>query len=363
MSRRGESIYLRKDGLWEARYVKEIDPNGKKKYGSAYGHTYKEAKEKRQDALDHILLFQKPTSLRGITVNTLAQEWLLVNRSRLKRSTQQRYQGFLKNHIDPGIGSARVIYLTTVAIHEFAQDRLRAGLAPQSVNTVLVVLHAILKYGHRQYRLPLPDIIYLSTEKKEMRVLSEEEQKKLVDFLLIDTDIYKLGVLTALYTGLRIGELCALRWEDIDERCIYVRKTIQRLKKPSGDGTELVIDAPKTDTSLRSIPMPSFLKELIFSFKDNHQIGKYFIAEPEGSVTEPRVLQYKFNKYLQLAEIENANFHTLRHTFATRSIEAGFSVKVLANVLGHASVSTTLDKYVHTSLSMKQANMDLLKLY
>lgn len=362
MARRGESIYLRKDGFWEARYVKEIDANGKKKYGSAYGHTYKEAKEKRQDALDRIVLFQKPTTIRGTTVSSLAQEWLLVNRNRLKRSTLQRYQGFLKNHIDPVIGSARVLYLNTVTIHEFAQNRLNAGLAPQSVNTVLVVLHAILKYGQRQYHLPLPEIIYLSVERKEMRVLSLAEQKKLVAFLLEDMDVYKLGVLTALYTGLRIGELCALRWEDIEENCITVRKTMQRLKKTAANGTELFIGAPKTDTSLRTIPMPSFLKELIASFKENRPVGEYFLAEPSLPMTEPRVMQYKFVKYLRAAGIEKANFHALRHTFATRCVECGFEIKSLSEILGHANVQTTLNRYVHSSLSLKQANMDLLKL-
>ena len=231
MARRGESIYHRKDGLWEARYVKEIDITGKKKYGSVYGHSYREAKEKRQDALDHILLFQRASTLRGATVTQLAREWLQVNSGRLKPSSVQRYRGFLKNHIEPGIGSVRAIYLSTITIHAFAQARLAAGLAPQSVNAVLVVLHSILKYGHRQYGLPLPEIIYLATDKKEMRVLSQTEQKRLVAFLLSDTDACKLGVLTALYTGLRIGELCALRWEDIEEDCIKVKRTMQRLKK------------------------------------------------------------------------------------------------------------------------------------
>lgn len=362
MARRGESIYLRKDGLWEARYVKEIDINGKKKYGSVYARTYREVKEKRQDALDRILLFQKPTTIRGITVEALAQEWLTVNQSRVKRSTLQRYQGFLKNHISPGLGPARVAYLSTVSIHEFAQNRLKAGLSPQSVNTVLVVLHSILKYGQRQYKLPLPEIVYLSVEKKEMRVLSPEEQKKLVAVLLEDMDAYKLGVLTALYTGLRIGELCALRWEDIDETCIKVRKTMQRLQKSGGEGTELFLGAPKSNSSLRAIPLPSFLRDLIFSFKNSHTTGEYFVAEPGLPITEPRVMQYKFQKYLRQAGVDKANFHALRHSFATRCVERGFEIKSLSEILGHASSRITVDRYVHSSLALKQANMELLSL-
>lgn len=362
MGRRGESIYHRKDGSWEARYVKEIDINGKKKYGSVYGHSYREAKEKRQDALDHILLYQRPPTLRRITVKDLSYEWLLVNRNRLKPSSVQRYQGFLKNHIEPVLGTVSVLYLTTVSIHQFAQNRLEAGLAPQSVNAILTVLHSILKYGHRQYQLPLPEVIYLSSVKKEMRVLSRAEQKQLVNYLLQDTDICKLGVMVALYTGVRIGELCALKWEDIEADRITVRRTVQRLKKEGGSGTELFVGTPKTSTSLRTIPIPSFLTEQINAFQKTELAQDYFLASQPNEIIEPRVMQYRFKRYLKDAGIPTANFHALRHTFATRCVESGFEIKTLSEILGHSNVQTTLNKYVHSSFALKQANMDLLTL-
>lgn len=362
MGRRGEAIYHRKDGLWEARYVKEIDISGKKKYGSVYGHSYKEGKEKRQDALDNILLYQKAPSSRRITVGELAAEWLLVNQNRLKPSTQQRYQGFLKNHIACGLGSMQAVYLSTLTLHQFAMDRLAAGLGPQTVNAVLTVLHSILKYGRRQYQLPVPEIVYLSTEKKEMRVLSQEEQKKLVAYLMQDMDIFKLGILVALYTGLRIGELCALRWEDIDDISIAVRRTMQRLQKKDGSGTELFIGAPKTKTSMRTIPIPTFLRGYISEFRKPDLAQAYFLASRSKEVVEPRNMQYRFKRILRKAGVDKANFHALRHTFATRCVEAGFEIKSLSEILGHANVQTTLNKYVHSSFALKQSNMDLLKL-
>lgn len=362
MSRRGEAIYHRKDGLWEARYVKELDLSGKKKYGSVYGHSYREAKEKRQEALDHILLYQKPVSTRKITVNDLAREWLLVNQKRLKPSSYQRYQGFHKNHITPAIGHIDVIYLTTASIHQFAMDRLNAGLSPQSVNAVLVLLHSLLKYGQRQYKLPLPEIVYLSCERKEMRVLSKEEQNKLVKYLLEDLDICKLGVLVALYTGLRIGELCALEWSDIGEDLIKVRRTMQRLKSATGSGTELVVGAPKTGTSNRDIPLPAFLQELIKAHRGRSSGKIYFLSHPDGFPVEPRTLQYKFKKYLKDAGISPANFHALRHTFATRCVESGFEIKSLSEVLGHSNIQTTLNRYVHSSFELKRSNMERLRL-
>lgn len=238
MARRGENIYQRKDGLWEARYVKSVDINGKKKYASVYGHSYKEAKIKRQDALDNILINQKPISFRNITINELVEEWLLINRSRLKLSTYQRYCGYWKNHITPTIGNAKALYFTPLAIRQYSAVLLDKGLCAQTINAVLIFTHSVIKYGHQQYGLPLPEFKYFQTEQKEMRVLSQEEQLRLVEYLKKDMDIYKLGVLIALYTGVRVGELCALQWGDwedtvlrSDAQCCVCRKRTR--KEPS----------------------------------------------------------------------------------------------------------------------------------
>lgn len=362
MCRRGESIYHRKDGLWEARYIKGIDITGKKQYGSVYGHSYREVKQKRQDTMDQILLSPKPTSVRHITVEMLGEEWLRINSDRLKPSSLQRYHGHLKNHINPVLGRVPISLLTTVSIHHLAQDRLEAGLSPQTVNAILVLLHSILKYGCRQYRLTMPEIVYLSWEQREMRVLSQEEQKKLTAYLLNELDIWKLGILVALYTGLRIGELCALTWEDIQEDRIHVRRTVQRLQKKDHTGTTLHVGTPKTKTSCRTIPIPTFLGNWLKSFRGEQQPDMYFLTGSTQKIPEPRMMQYRFQCYQKEAGIDHANFHALRHTFATRCVEAGFEIKSLSEILGHSNVQTTLNKYVHSSFALKKANMDLLSL-
>ncbi len=360
MSKKENLIYHRKDGLWEARYVKEIDACGKKKYGSVYGHSCKEVTEKRHDIIDNIRLFQRLPTIRNMTVTELAIEWLYINQNRIKLSTYQRYSSVFKKHIVPIIGKKPIIYLTPTAIHEFALNRLSAGLQPQTVNSILIFLHSCLKYGHRQYNLPLPDIIYLTVQKKEMRVLSFEEQQKLVDFLNKDLDIYKFGVLLALYTGIRIGELCSLKWSDISECSIKIRRTIQRLQNTEGNKTELHFDAPKTSTSMREIPIPSFLKEIIEHFRKSSS-QEFILGTVQMPIVEPRVMQIKFKKYLETAGIEKANFHSLRHTFATRCVECGFEIKSLSEILGHSNVTITLARYVHSSFELKSNNMEKLR--
>ena len=152
-----------------------------------------------------------------------------------------------------------------------------------------------------------------------------------------------------------------MRWEDIGEDSVTVRRTMQRLKKENGDGTELHIGSPKTKTSLRTIPIQSFLLELIESLRKPEMADSYFLAASPGEVVEPRIMQHRFQKYLKEAGVEKANFHALRHTFATRCVEAGFEIKSLSEILGHANVQTTLNKYVHSSFALKQSNMELLK--
>lgn len=194
-----------------------------------------------------------------------------------------------------------------------------------------------------------------------MRVFSREEQCCLEDYLFDRMDIYKFGVLLTLYTGLRVGELCSLQWEDVQPDSITVRKTMQCLRKEDGQGSEVVIGEPKTPTSARVIPIPSFLGEYVGFFKEQGKEQTYFLGATGQTLVEPRVMQYKFKQYLRDLGIEGATFHTLRHTFATRCVECGFEIKNLSEVLGHSRIETTLNKYVHSSMDQKRRNMEKLK--
>ena len=196
-----------------------------------------------------------------------------------------------------------------------------------------------------------------------MRVLSQDEQQRLESYLLNDMDIYKFGVLLTLYTGLRIGELCALQWKDVDTGSITVRKTMQRLQKLSGFGSEVVLGSPKTKTSARIIPLPSFLGAYIERFKQGQDPTGYVLSTEKKPIVEPRVMQYKFKKYMEDVNIDGATFHTLRHSFATRCVDKyNFEIKTLSELLGHSTIEMTLNRYVHSSMDLKRSNMERLQL-
>ena len=196
-----------------------------------------------------------------------------------------------------------------------------------------------------------------------MRVLSRDEQKRFAVYLLQDTDTCKFGVLLMLLTGLRIGETCALKWSDIDtkEKIISVKTTMQRLQNTDADSaqkTKIIIGSPKSDTSLRKIPITDYISDLCSRFKCKNK-NNYVLTGTERYM-EPRTLQYRIKKYTEECGLKGVHAHTFRHTFATRAVEAGFEIKSLSEVLGHANTSITLNRYVHSSMEQKRINMDKL---
>lgn len=355
MPRRGENIFKRKDGRWEARYVKEIALDGTKKYGSVYARTYREVKIKQQMCINEP---QTCGNKANLTINAITTEWLYESKNLLKISSYQKYNTIFTNHISSQIGDLPLKYLTSQIITDFTDSLLSKGLSRETVNLVLITLGTGLTNAKEKYKIAVPEIHLLKTSKTQMRVFSEAEQQTLVQHLLLQNDIFSLGILLALYTGLRIGEVCALKWEDITVNTIHICKTMERLKNADGV-TEVMILPPKTDSSDRIIPIPTALKTIIEQYRQ--EIG-YVLTRPNGKFTEPRLLQNKFVKCLAECGIEKANFHTLRHTFATRCIESGVDVKTLSELLGHSDAKTTLNRYVHSSFELKQKSIDKLSI-
>lgn len=355
MSRRGESIYKRKDGRWEARYVKEITIDGKKKYGSVYAKTYGEVKAKQQQ---HIFTPQIFDVRCYGTVSSIMLEWLSVVKHSLRKSTLVKYKGIVNNHIVPEIGNLSVKLINRANLSAFTDKLIQKELAVSTINNILIVLGMGLEYAEEEYEIKCPKIKTLKNKAKETRVLSKTEEQILLNHIINSDSLYCFGVLISLYTGIRIGELCALKWDDIKDGKIYINKSMQRIKAENGKST-VMITSPKSEKSNRVIPIPKALNNII----EQKRLSKgYVIHQKNNKHIEPRLMQKKFNEIVSACHLENVHFHTLRHTFATRCVELGFDIKTLSEILGHSSVSTTLQRYVHSSFELKQNNMDKLQL-
>lgn len=365
MARKGENIFKRKDGRWEARYIRGYELSGKIRYGFCYGKTYREAKDKVMKAKMGLTNQTPQISCERRPFSFFCDDWLSLRRGEIRESTYVKYSTILDKHIKPKIGKYTPSALDTKAIENFKRELLDLdGLAPKTVKDILLVLRAVIKHTAKQ--LPewflIPEFHYPKIDRKEMRVLSPDEQRRLTVYLMSGLDDCRFGILLAMYTGMRLGELCALRWENVSvrERTIKICETIQRLKNTDQEAktkTRLSVGKPKSNTSCRIIPIPDSVAELCGRMiKDPAAYALTGTHEP----MDPRTLQYRLEKYARECDIKEVHFHTLRHSFATRCVEAGFELKSLSEVLGHASTSITLDRYVHSSLELKRTNMNKL---
>lgn len=363
MSKKGENIYKRKDGRWEARYVKSRTQGGKTQYGYCYAKSYREAKEK--------LCCIKAELINGSVTTENAQkkklaafcdEWLTLKRGTIKDSTYVKYSTVVEKHIKPSLGGLTVACLTSLVAEQFAHDLIhKEKLAAKTAKDILVVLNSVLKYAEKQAPyLRKTEISYPKAEKKEMRVLTREEQESFTSYLLKDIDNFKFPTLFALLTGLRIGEICALHWRDVSltDVTVCVKCTMQRIKNlncDTGSKTKVVITSAKSYSSAREIPLSPLALELCKKFYGS--TDAYILTGEADRFVEPRTLQYKMKRYTSDCGLVGVHFHTLRHSFATRCVEVGFEIKSLSEVLGHANPQITLERYVHSSIELKRENM------
>ena len=370
MSRRGENIYKRKDNRWEGRYIRGYDMTGKPRLGYVYAKSYREVREKLASAK---VLGVPDTVPDKKYFDIYCREWLLLCRNRVKESTYVKYHTIVNKHLSPVLGNYLPQNLNTIIIEDFSNNLLNVkGLSPKTVRDILTVIKSVLKYIQRQEDVfPDIEIAYPKEQKKKIRVLTPEEQTRFTEFLLLDMDDVKFGILLALLTGLRIGEICALRWKDIniEERALDIGQTMQRLqiteqgggaKEGSAAKTKILFGETKSENSKRLIPLTDYAAALCRRMYVSNPKA-YVLTGDERRYMEPRTLQYRLARYTAACGLSDVHFHSLRHTFATRCIEVGFEIKSLSEVLGHSSVKVTLDRYVHSSMRLKRENMEKLK--
>ncbi len=371
MSRKGENIRKRKDGRWEGRFKRGVKENGKIDYGSVYGKSYKEVKDK-------LLLAKHSQFNEEVVVNTerkfseVLYLWEETNRIRLKGGSEQRYHFLIKTHILPELGGMKLSQITSTTVNTFLLKKLtsgrldgKGGLSSSYVGSMKIIVNSALSFAVAEQMCPplRTPIFKPQTEKKELKILSLDEQALVEKYVRTNLTPTNIGILISLYMGLRIGEICALSWDDVDliNQVIHVRHTVARVKNDAKEfdaKTRLIIDEPKTKSSKRDIPIPSTLLPLILKYQSIAH-SKYVVSDKTEFVS-PRTFEYRYHHVLDCCGVESINYHALRHTFASRCIAAGVDVKSLSEVLGHGNSAITLNTYVHSSLDLKRYQLEKL---
>lgn len=352
-----ENITKRKDGRFMGRFIVGYDDSGKTLYQYVYGKTYDEAQEK---VMIGRAIESRFLSGKSVSVKKAYAEWLNAVANRVKESTLANYKMKFEKHILPVFGDMLVAELPPKIINDFICKKLTNGLSASYVRDIFVVFKTMLKYAQEVYnfKLSLKNIVLPKCEKKEVKKISDTEQNMLVMHLKQNMSLTSFGIIISLLMGLRIGELCGLRWSDVDfkNNILHINKTVQRITLPNGSRkTKVIISSPKSETSRRVISIPDCLIKYFEKFRSNENY--YILSDCERPI-EPRTMQYRYKKILQAANVSNHNYHQLRHTFATNCIQNGFDIKTLSNVLGHSNVSLTLSRYIHPDFSHERKLMN-----
>lgn len=296
------------------------------------------------------------------TVREISVAWKDEKRLYVKQSTFAAYMLILENHIFPFFGES--YELNEKQVQAFVLKKMDSGMSIKSIKDILIVLKMVMKFGVKNQWMNYFewDIKYpTQTANNEIAVLTVQNHKKILDFVHQNFTFKNLGIYICLSTGLRIGEICALKWSDIDVAAgtIVIQRTIERIYIIEGKDkhTELIIDTPKTINSYREIPMS---KELLSIIKPLKRVvnDSFYVLTNEQQPIEPRTYRNYYKKLMEQLKIPKLKFHGLRHSFATRCIESNCDYKTVSVILGHSNISTTLNLYVHPNMDQKKKCID-----
>lgn len=363
MPRHGESIYKRKDGRYEGRYVIGRNANGTTKFGYIYGRHYSAVRQKLLLKKASLTPNQGHLAFSSITLNGWIEKWMETElKACVKTSSYQTYLRQYRKHIQPHIGAMNIARITVADIHGFLSLLFEKELSCATVKAIFRLLNAAMRHAVEKEiicRNPCKKIRIQPSPAFEERVLSDKEQEK----LRASADSQQLYALLSLYTGMRLGEICALKWSDIDwiSGALCVQRTVQRIsddKKAQGNKTFLSISAPKSLRSHRVLPIPAFLLDMLRNLFA--QSSTAYVFGSNASAAEPRTLQRRFQRWMLRLGLAGVHFHTLRHSFATRLLELGVDVKTVSTLLGHSSAKTTMDVYMHSFPARQRSAVEKL---
>ena len=349
MANKKYSIYQRKDGRWEGR----IYSKGEHKYRSVYAPTYEQAKDKLEliEAGEANQKNDKDLTLAGVI------ELWLASRSQIKPTSLASYRNKIENHILPYLKNIPYTELTAADLEQFKINKLSEGFSSSYVSTMVVIIKSASKYVSQMYDCQDPFITVKSPKihKKPAKLLSADQQTKFAQACL-RSGLPGLGCFMSLFLGLRIGEICGLKWENIDftTSTLSVRNNVQRVTYEDGTSSVIVLP-PKTYTSVRDIPLPQFVVDVLRKYQRS---GNIFVITGKKKPTEPRAFTYHFKAILKKAGLPSVKYHSLRHAFASNFLRQTGDVKSLSEILGHSNAEITLKVYVHTSMEQKMSGME-----
>lgn len=359
MTNKGENIYKRKDGRWEGRYIKSRNGSGKIIYGSVYGKKYSEVKDKLvMIKAKHFEGNSKRIQPYSGTFQDWIQYWMSTEvRNNVKITTYSAYSRLIDKHIIPILGERIVSKIQIKDLQNFIYDLQDKGLSAGSIKNIFNIVNMCMKsakrYGYVSENLCAYAILP-KLERKEIEVLTREQQQKLERVAIQESTCSP--VILSLYSGMRIGEISGLKWEDIDfeSDLIYVKRTISRIidENSAIKKTKLIEGPPKTSCSIRKIPLARNLRDYLLEKKQNST--SEYVIENENGVTEPRTITNRLKKNLEESELDHINFHLLRHTFATRCLEKNVDIASLSKILGHQSIKMTLDTYANSLMETRR---------
>jgi len=303
----------------------------------------------------------------------LLNNWLTGVSVKVKRTTFIMYDNIIEKHIMPSMSNILVKNITLDFLNEFIAYKLeygrldgKGGLSSKTVINIITILKSVFKYAENAYGFnnPTKFIFLPKTEDKKIQIISDDDNQKIKEYLKAHNDYFALVYDLCIQTGIRVGELCALKCEDIDleNHILKINKTIQRINNPKNSKfkTIVIIDVPKSKSSNREIPIPDNLIEKMRKQILNKKKTD-FVFSPDGVKSfDTRTIQKRFKTVLKNCHLKSLKFHVLRHTFATKWAQSNLDIKSLSEILGHKNINVTLSLYVHSSIDIKRKQINSL---
>ncbi|MBR3002950.1 MAG: tyrosine-type recombinase/integrase family protein [Clostridia bacterium] len=297
------------------------------------------------------------------TLKEITEEWLQNKKGSIKESTYYRYVYVINQYIIPYFKDINMQELENYDFNIFIEE-LKKGLKPATIKSIVRIMKEILKYSKKKYEyifnLDFYDIS--EDEKKQIHLLTKREKDKLEKYCMKNNSLRHIGIIMCLNTGLKIGEICALKWNciDFDSKCIKVKKTMQRIYNQEENKSIIKIDEPNPKTLIRSIPISNKLYEILKPLKNLYSDNSFFLTGSETKFIEPRNYQKMLKKCLDDCKIEDYHFQNLRYQFANECINVGMDVITLIDILGNNEIPKYLEKFLKSSYNIKRNYLERL---